>query len=666
MTVIQVTRRQSASPGRTARAVLFGVLALLALACAVVLTSAALTSPPASAIDAFRLGCDLLQLAAGFITAAFLIRGPQLSWFQGYLAVALVAYIIGATRIDDLAASMLPGIPWFGPAFTVASCFAFLPIAYLFPNGRFAPRWSRWLLLGWVAAAALALAFAWDEYPAIALAALSVLVIGLIGTLVGAQIYRYARISSRLERQQTKWLLLALGVQAVWLVIIVALPPNTIGNLPGAEGAILDTVIAAFGALVTTALAVAIGFAMLRYRLFDVDLVIGRTLVYGAITVFILLSYAVVVGSVGLLWSTGTPLVLPVAATLVAALGIEPVRRMLQRRVNRWLYGQRDEPAAVLSRLADELSATSDLDGTLNRIATTVANALRFPRVSVSALDGEGQVGEFVAGATLRASDSVVVGIVFEGRTVGALEATPRPGERITPRDRAMLERLAQPAGVAIQGALITEQLRRSKGAIIEAQELERRRLHRDLHDGLGPTLSSLHQRIDLAERAIAADPARARALLDGARTGLAGALEELHTLVDSLRPAALDQLGLVGAITESWTTDERVVVSAPDALSTLPAVTESAAYRIAMEAVSNAVRHSGAERCSVTVTEEHGFLTIHVTDNGRGLPSTTAPGGGMRTMRERATELGGTFELADAAPGTRITARLPLAAVAP
>lgn len=659
MTAIRAARPRT-PPDRVARIALSGVLALLLAACAAVLAWSVIASRPTSGGDVLRLAGDLIPLAAAFVTAAFLVWAPKVTWFSVYLAVSLVLYVIGATRIDDLAAGLLPAAPWFGPVFLTVSCFGFLPAAYLFPNGRFVPGWSRWLLVGWVAAAMLALAFPWGDYPPVALAVLTLLAGGLVVSLIVAQVYRYLRVSTQAERQQTKWLLLALGAQTVWLMVVIALPPGTIGHLPGTEGAVLDGLLVAAAALVTTALAVAIGFAMLRYRLFEVDLVVGRALVYGAIMGFTVLCYVVLVGAVGFLWPAGTPLALPVTATLVAALSAATVHRVVQRRVNRWLYGQRDEPARVLGRLGDELSTASDLDGTLARIATTVQTALRFPRVTAVAVSDESLIGEATAGDATGGRDTATVHIAFEDQHVGRLEVAPRAGERLTPRDRRLLEELARPAGVAIHAALITEELRRSQASLIEAREQERRRLHRDLHDGLGPTLSSLHQRIDLAASVMDADPDRARYLLAGAKAGLSGALGELRTLVDSLRPAALDRLGLVGAISHAWASDERVVVEAAPGLPAIPAAIESAAYRIGMEAISNAVRHSGAARCSVTITGSGGLLVIHVADDGRGMTAATA-GGGMRTMRERATEAGGVFEVADAAPGTLITARLPL-----
>lgn len=657
MTAIAVPTR----PGTpdAVRIAVSGILALLALGCALVLGAATVAHPPASGRDAFLLACDLLPLVAAFLTSAFLARAPQLSVFGGYLAIVLVLFVIGATRVDDLLVAMADGSSWWEPVFTIVSCFGFLVVAYLFPTGGFVPSWSRWLLLGWAAAAALALAFPWDAYPPWALTVLALLVTLLVLSLVAAQGYRYVRVSTQVERQQTKWLLLPLGMQAAWLLALVALPPNTLAGLTGGAQAAVTVL----GSLIVTALAVAIGLAMLRYRLFGVDRVIGRALVYAVLTGFVLLCYLVIVVGVGLLWPAGTPLVLPVVATVVATLGGLPLVRLVQRAVNRRLYGQRDEPAAVLTRLGEKLSTPGDLTGVLDRIAHTLAGTLRLPGVGVEAFvdGGDGGVrAESVVGIV--PATAVVIELSYGGLPVGRMRVAPRTGEHLSDRDLRLLGRLADAAGIGIHSALATERLRRSRGALVETREQERRRLHRDLHDGLGPTLSSLHQRIELAERWVDTDPASARDLLAGARAGLRGAIGEMRALVDALRPAALEHLGLVGAVAEAWSADERIRIVEATPMPALPAAVEASAYRIAMEAVGNAVRHSGAARCTVTFAVDAGHLEMTVVDDGRGGVARARPGGGLRTMMDRAAEAGGTLTIADAVPsGTRVVARLPM-----
>ncbi|PWJ49873.1 Histidine kinase-, DNA gyrase B-, and HSP90-like ATPase [Quadrisphaera granulorum] len=644
--------------------VLSGALALLALVCAGAVVVSGVRTPPTRALDTVLLAFDLLPLTAALLTGWLLLRAPRHPGFTAYLAFALVLFVLGTTHLAERAVTALSGPPRLLDAFTVLSCFGFLVVAYLFPDGRFVPGWSRWLIAGWGAAAALALAFPWDTFPPAAQVLLGVLTTPLLLTLVGTQVHRYRAVSTPLERQQTTWFLLALTLQVTWYLAVVALPVHTIEALPAAG----RTAVAACGALVTTSLCVAIGGAVLRHRLFDVDLVVGRALVYGALTAFTALSCAVVIGAAGLVQPADTPAALVVAATAVTALGMGPLRRAVQRRVNRWLYGLRDEPAAALGRLGEELSATSDLDGAMSRIASTVRSALRSPRVRVQVFPEGAPPREATAGAPATALDqAATVDIRSDGALLGRIDVAPRPWDRVSPRDLALVQRLARHAAVAIRAGIVTEELQRSRAELILTREEERHRLHRDLHDGLGPTLASLSQRIDLALRSLASDPARTRHLLDGAREGIDEALAELHVVVESLRPAALDRLGLVGAIAAAWSCDERVRVDG-FTLPPLDPQVEQAAYRIAMEAVSNAVRHADATRCDVTVSLDHeddgdgdGVLVLEIVDDGHGMPACPVPGAGLRTMRERTAELGGKLTTDSDRTGVRIVARLPV-----
>lgn len=655
MTAISVPMR-TALPALIPRAATSGVVGVLAIGALAVMAwhSARSALGPSGAL---LLAADLVPFVAVLVTVGFLLTAPAFTGFTAYLAIALVVYVVGAIGIFTRATTLMPAAQPLWNACTIFSVFGFLPVAYLFPSGRFTPRWTRWLPLGWVAAAALALAFPWNPFPPIPLAFLSALGVVLVLSAIGAQVWRYRARSSPLERQQTKWLLLALGLQCAYFLAVMALPPNTVTNL-GSQA--LSITLGTFSSLTTTGIVVAVGFAMLRYRLFEVDLVIARTLVYGALTAFILTCYVIVVGAVGLLWPAGTPLALPILATALAALGTEPLRRKLQRGVNRWLYGQRDEPIVVLSRLGDELAVVADLDDVLERIARTVFSTLRFPQVRATALVDGVVIWTACAGDPSADDDQAVIPLSFEAREVGRLYVTPRTGERFTVRDRDLLDRITPQAGIAIHAALVTEQLRRSRDEIVEAREQERRRLHRELHDGLGPMLSSLHQRIDLADRVLDAQPARAHTLLDGARSGLVSTLTEVRGIVDALRPALLEALGLIVAVTEAWAAEPRVSVTASSS-PTLPAAVEVAAYRIVMEAIGNAVRHAGATRIEARLHVEDGTLVLEVLDDGCGGTTTARAGGGLHTMRERATELGGSLVITEGDPGTTITAHLPI-----
>lgn len=658
--VARATRPGAHTPRRAApwtRAVLTAVLAALAAACAGVLVLSQVLRPAASVLEAILLAGDLVPLVVAFVAAGFIVAAPGLTPFSGYLAVALVLYAIGATRFDEFAGRALAAPSGAAPVFTVVSCFAFLPCAYVFPNGRFVPTWSRWLLLGWAAAAALALAFPWDAYPPAMAGILGALVLLLVASLLVSQVHRYRRVSTLVERQQTKWVLIALVAQVAWLVVVIALPPGTIAALSGPG----EAAFALGSALISAALSIAIAFAMVRYRLFDVDVVIGRAAVWGALTAFVASSYVVVVGVVGLAWPAGTPVVLPVAATAVVAVGAEPVRRLVQRAVNRRLYGLRDEPSLALERLGKELATSAELGDTLERIARTVAGALRLPRVEVATPAGARAVAATRAGEIADAPVSYPLEV--EGVAVGHVRVSPRRGERLSARDDRMLQGLCRPAALAVRAALLTADLRASTAALTAAREEERRHLQRELHDGVGPTLASLQQRVELAERLVDTDPVRARELLRGARSGLDDAVGEVRGIVAGLRPAALDRHGLVAAIARPWANDSRVrVVAGP--LPPLDDAVSLAAYRIATEAIANALRHSACRRCDVTLRADAETLVVRIADDGIGLSSAPAdrPGGdGLRTMSERAGERGGALRVDSSDSGTAVEARLPL-----
>lgn len=657
MTDIGVRRRRApALSGRVVVAVIVAILAGGALA-AIGRHAAMRTS---SLTDVLLLGADLVPFVAVLVTVGFLVTAPGFTGFTAYLAIALTAYVFGAIGAITRADALMPSAGPVWNTLVIVSVFGFLPVAYLFPNGRFTPGWSRWLLLGWAAAAALALAYPWESFPPVPLAILTASGIALVLSAIGTQVWRYHRRSTGLERQQTKWLLLALALQATYFVVIMALPPNTALNLGS------DAVTVGLGilrSLVTTGMVVAIAFAMLRYRLFDVDLVLGRTLVYGALTAFLLLCYLLIVGVVGTLWPAGTPVALPMLATALAVVGAEPLRRMLQRRVNRWLYGQRDEPLTVLTRLGDELSLTKDLGSTIDRITSTLAGALRFPRVRLDVFGGAGIVRTWTTGDPTAERNQAVIALPFEGRQVGRLIITPRTGERLSARDKELLDRIVPQAGIAIHAALVTEELGQARAAIIEAREQERRRLHRDLHDGLGPMLSSLHQRVDLADQLLDTDPSRAHALLDGTRAGLLASLSEVRSIVDALRPAILDRLGLVSAVAQAWASDQRFTVTGAQP-PPLPAAVEAAAYRIAMEAIGNATRHAAAAQIRARFEVRDDSLIVEVVDDGCVGATTARVSGGLRTMRERAIDIGGTLVIAEGNPGTQVVARLPLGPV--
>ena len=472
-----------------------------------------------------------------------------------------------------------------------------------------------------------------------------------------SQVARFRR-SRGVERQQVKWFAYAVAL-AVLLAVVVTVSDKILGPYVVLNEAFSAVVLPfVFGGLW-----LAIAFAILRYRLYDIDVVINRTLVYAALTASVVGVYVLVVGYLGNLFRAGDNILVSLVATGVVAVIFAPLRDRLQRGVNRLMYGQRDEPYAVLSRLGQRLEETMAPGAVLPAIVETVAGELKAPHAAIS-LKIEDRF-ETAAEHGKPAGAPLVLPLVYNNETVGRLEVSPRAkGEPYAPADRRLLEDLARQAGVAAHAVRLTADLQRSRERLVTAREEERRRLRRDLHDGVGPRLAALTLKIETARNRLSHDPAADYLLSD-----LAGraheAVADVRRSVHALRPPVLDELGLIPALRETaaqYGADNlRVSVRAPEALPPLPAAVEVAAYRIAQEAITNVVRHARASSCSVDLALDPaaGVLRLRVEDDGRGMGG--GRGVGLHSMRERAEELGGTL-VVEAVPtgGTVVRAELP------
>lgn len=423
-----------------------------------------------------------------------------------------------------------------------------------------------------------------------------------------------------------------------------------------------------------TALPLPLGLAagILRDGLFDIDVVVRRTFIYGGLTLGVVASYVAVTSIlttiVGGDFGFGGSLV----ATGIAALVALPLRDTLQRAVNRLLYGERDEPWRALRRLGQRLYLATDPDRAYPAIVDAVADALRLPFVELNVVDETGQLAR-AAERGARGKAVVTMPLVHDGDRVGSLTLGVRAGERgFRPDEFELLEDLARETGTAIHALRLRNELVRSRERLVLAREEERRRLRRDLHDGLGPSLAAIGLRAEASAELLGDDPEAARHVLDELRADVATALADLRRVVDGLRPPALDELGLRGAIVEQAARLEGSAASTssatigveviPDPLPDLPAAVEVAAYRIAVEALTNAVRHAEARTCHVRL-EASNDLIVEISDDGRGLPATVTPGVGLESMEIRAAEVGGSLRIERRlGGGTRIEARLPIA----
>lgn len=586
-------------------------------------------------------------------------------------------------------------VAWFGfwtwiPV--AALSVVFLPL--LFPSGHLpSARWRPALWVGVMATALVATYLALKPGPvdaslpevsnpfAIEGAPLlldAIKTLGVVLTLVSlvsavaAQVVSFRRARDD-ERQQFKWFACATALLVAAFVTPAALDPTGFAN-PETGSTLLS------GILLSVAfplLPIATGIAILRYRLYDIDLIINRALVYGALTASVVAVYVLVVGYLGAIFHVGgnpaasseQALFISLVATAVVAVLFAPLREWLQRGANRLLYGDREDPYAVLARLGRRLEATLAPDAVLPAIVGTVREALKLSYAAIALPTDEGFAISATSGEP--SANPLRLPLSYQGETVGQLLLGPRgPGEAFSAADRHLLNDLAHQAGVAVHGVQVMTDLQRSREQLVLAREEERRRLRRDLHDELAPTLAALGLTAATVGEMIPRDPSRAAAANAKLEAALRATVGDVRRLVYDLRPPALDELGLVEAIREradqysnGAMSGLRVTVEAPELLPPLPAAVEVAAYRIVQEALNNVARHAQAHHCVVGLgCPEDGWLHVEVVDDGIGLLADRKVGVGLPSMAERAAELGGTCSVESAAPsGTRVRVCLPV-----
>jgi two-component system, NarL family, sensor kinase len=587
------------------------------------------------------------------------------------LAVGAYLYAHAADR-----GAALPAVPWAGwldawpwtPALTLVPVLGLL----LFPTGR--PPSRGWRVLMWAGIAVLAaqllngllaphlLDFPDRDNPtglsgaagsaadALGATIVAVPVLATAGAWSLHRRWRHASRSADADGAAPDPALagaLRLAVPAGWLI---AASWWACGVVIAATGNSNDDLAPELLGLV--ALAAAAWAAIYRYRLFDARQVLSRALLYAGLTVCVLAVYFAVAAAAGAV-VRGT--VSQPAAVVVAVAVALPVQGALRRRVTRLVYGDRDDPYAALVRLGRRLEDAAEPDEVLPAVARTIRRALRLDFVGI-------QVGDTTARDGTDHGESDRFPLVFAGETIGSLTVSRREGRPPGPDEMRLLDGVIRQVAAAGHAVALTMDIRRSREQLVTATEEERRRLRRDLHDGLGPGLAGVVLGLQRARRKIPSDPDTAIAQLDTLTQQTQEAIAEVRRLVEGLRPAALDELGLVTALKQRAESFGSISVSGPDPALELPAAVESAAYRIAVEAMTNVTRHARAEHAAVAISVDGGGLQLEITDNGAGLPEAFQAGVGISSMRERAAELGGCCTVEPAFPrGTRVRATIPL-----
>jgi two-component system NarL family sensor kinase len=479
-----------------------------------------------------------------------------------------------------------------------------------------------------------------------------------IPVLLVAATLAHLRASRRDDVLATRLALLGTGAGVgAWFV----LGPSPV-LLTGRALVRADLLVILAGGLVLACVAVAAA----RFRLEEIEPRVRRSLVQALVLVVVGAAFAVVVRAVDLAADVAVESML--AGGLLALL-LLPVGVAVQRTVRRWVYGDRDFPERVVSELRrlDALTAPEDaLREALELLARRLH--LSFAAVDVFATPTSGPIAAAIG---LPAGVPATVDLAVGGTTLGRLRVEVDAGhDPLGPGDRRLLEDVGAQVGALVQAVAANRELQLSRRRLVAAREEERRRLRRDLHDGLGPSLATFAMGLEAATDLIRDDPDEAADLVARLADRARADIGEVRRLVEGLRPPALDQLGLVSALRHlaavhadgpgpvrvPWS------VEAEDGLEPLPAAVEVAAYRIVVEAVTNARRHSGASSCAVRLRRTGDDLDIEVSDTGSGLAADRSPGVGLSSMRERAEELGGSFEAVDRpGGGTVVRARLPV-----
>jgi two-component system, NarL family, sensor kinase len=461
------------------------------------------------------------------------------------------------------------------------------------------------------------------------------------------------RRGGHVVRQQLKWFLSTLPLAAAIAVVVQFFP----------DALALGIVLGAMTSLLT---AIAIGLAVLRYRLYEIDILLNRAALYGSLTAVVAAVYLAILAVSRWVFGVDRSLTVQVLATVVAAIALWPLRGRVQRRVDRLFYGDRGVPYDAMARLGRRVEEAAGPESVLDSVVRTIADSLRLPYAAVELRLGDGWRPAAACGEPR--SEVVAFPLITQRETVGRLLVGRRAaGEQLGPDDERLLADLARQAGPATHAVALRRALDASRADLVTMREEERRRLRRDLHDGLGPTLAGLTLGLDTA-RALSPGLPDLQDLLGRLKAETQRAVTDVRRIVYGLRPPALDELGIAGSLREEI---GRLQCQAPalqvtlqasgDGLADLPAAVEVACYRIVTEALTNVARHARATQCLVRIRLDHG-LQVEVRDDGLGLPEGWRTGVGIASMRERVAELGGDLVIEPSLPhGTRIAARLPI-----
>ena len=665
----------------------------------------------------------LAELPLSYLGRHFAARGlwnfPDVFEDLTFVAVPIVAFVLASRRPANkigwifLGTGLLLGLGffsqgygWYGlhaprplPAARAAEWFvnwiwivpagAFAFVLLLFPSGRLASR--RWRPAAWFVAAVLALQtvgfvvragrvwqdpFApqsqgWNPGLHSALAVLWPTATVVAGASLIARFVR----SSGEERLQLKWFAAAAALVVV-TIIPLALAPE-MSSRPDTAVPLIPVLKVLF-CLALVCLYVAIAVAILKYRLYEIDIVIRKAVQYGTLAVFISAVYAGLVAGIGTLAGDRRSPLLSAIAAVVVAVAFHPVQQRAARLANRLVYGTRASPYQVLSEFGRRIGSGYARD-VLAQMATIVAAGTGAERVVVWLRVGAELRAE--AASDSSTAESVPVEghqlptlpdtdfdapVLYQGELLGAISIRMPRDEPLNPAAEQLVLDVATQAGLALSNAGLIEDLRSSRQRLVTAQDEERRRLERNLHDGAQQDLVALAIKLRLASTVVEEDTAEAKQLLGELQGDAAGALSNLRDLARGIYPPLLADRGLAAALRAQADKSPIPVLVDADGIGRFGQDIEAAVYFCTLEALQNIAKYAAASEARISMAARDGSLHFTVSDNGAGYDTSCTPmGSGQRNMADRLAALEGTLEFRSVpGNGTTLTAHLPLPVV--
>ncbi len=626
--------------------------------------------------------------ALAYLVASRRPRNP-IGWLALTAALVLAAstfctsYALHAIYV---APGSLPGARaalWFVNSFALVPIGTVVFLFLLFPTGRLRSR--RWVPVAWFEAAILAFALVAEiveatryysrpfamygagQAPALLQVENLLIPVAILLSVISL-IVRFVK-SAGDERLQLKWFATAA------VLVLLTIIPSALTN-SAAASVVLNVALFCMNG--------AVALAILKYRLYDIDIVISKALQYGALAAFITAVYAALVVGVGAAAGDQHSIYLSALAAAIVAVAFQPVRQRAALVANRLVYGRRATPYQVLSEFAHRIGGAYADDDVLPQMARMVAAGTGARRVVVWLRVG----GELRPGATAGDPGAVpdpgpvpaagellpelpdgdtTVPIRYQGKLLGALAIAMPRDEPLRPAGAQLVAAVAAQAGPVLSNAGLISELRESRQRLVTAGDEARRRLERNLHDGAQQDLVALAIKLKIAGGVLGDDDAEARELLEELQADTAAALQNLRDLARGIYPPLLADLGLVAALNAQAGKSPVPVTVRADGIGRFPQDTEAAVYFCCLEALQNTAKYARATAARISLSAAGGALTFAVSDDGAGYDSARTPmGSGLRNMADRLTALGGRLEVRSApGAGTTVTGQLPVAAPA-